>query len=356
MKYDNKEKREIIMLELDIIRSSEYENCLKNLKETVRRAQQRAVVQINRELILTYHHIGSEIIRLQKEKGWGSKVIDQLSKDLQAAFPNMKGFSSRNLKYMRKFAEEYPEIQFVQQVIAQLPWSHIITILTLVKDTNNQVFYMKKSIEYGWSRNILNMQIEMRLHERLGKVVSNFKHQLPSPFSDMSQQSLKDPYVFDFLTLHEKATEKEIELSLVEHIRDFLLELGEGFSFMGNQYRINIGGDDYYIDMLFYHIKLRCYIVIELKATAFKPEYTGQIGFYLAAIDDLLRHPTDNPTIGLILCRSKNNITAGYALKNINAPIGVAEYSFSKVIPEELKISLPSVEELETQLNRKSKT
>lgn len=340
------------MMEVDIVRSSEYELCLKSLKEEVRKAQQRAVVQVNRELILTYHHIGSEIIRLQKEKGWGSKIIEQLSKDLQSAFPDMKGFSLRNLNYMRKFAEEYPEIQFVQQVAAQLPWFHIVTILTSVKDTDNQVFYMNKAIEHGWSRNVLSMQIEARLHERLGKVISNFENQLPSPLSDMTQQSLKDPYIFDFLTLHEKSTEKMIESALVEHIRDFLLELGEGFSFMGNQYRINVGGDDYYIDMLFYHTKLRCYIVIELKATAFKPEYTGQIGFYLAAVDDLLRHHDDNPTIGLILCRSKNNITAGYALKNVNAPIGVAEYSFSKVIPEAFKVSLPSVEELEAQLNR----
>jgi predicted nuclease of restriction endonuclease-like (RecB) superfamily len=340
------------MLEIEIIKSNEYTSFLSDLKEKVRTSQQKAVLQVNQQLILLYHHIGSEIIRLQREKGWGSKVIDQLSRDLQSAFSDMKGFSTRNLKYMRQFASEYESIEFVQQVAAQLPWFHIVTIISSVKNFEVQSFYIQKTIENGWSRNYLVSQIETKLHEREGKLVTNFQINLPSPFSDLAKQSLKDPYVFDFLTIDQKFGEREIENALVKNIRKFLLELGEGFAFLGNQYHLTVEGDDYYIDMLFYNIKLRCFVIIELKAGKFKPEYAGKLNFYLSAVDDLLRHPTDNPSIGLILCKNKNNITAEYALKDINKPIGLAEYKLERAIPENLKSTLPTIEEIEAELNR----
>jgi predicted nuclease of restriction endonuclease-like (RecB) superfamily len=310
------------------------------------------VLQVNRQLSLLYHHIGSEIIRLQKEKGWGSKVIDQLSKDLKSHFSDMKGFSPRNLKYMRQFAEEYPDVEFVQQVAAQLPWFHIVTIMSSLKGFETQNFYIQKTIENGWSRNFLVSQIESKLHEREGKAVTNFKNQLPTPFSDLAEQSLKDPYLFDFLTVGKEAHEKAIENAIIEHIEKFLLELGSGFAFVGRQYKLIVSDKSYYIDLLFYHLKLRSFIVVEIKANEFKPSYTGQVNFYLSAIDDLLRHPTDNPTIGLILREHKDNITAEYALKDINKPMGVSEYQLSKSIPQNLRDLLPSVDDIEAQLNR----
>jgi predicted nuclease of restriction endonuclease-like (RecB) superfamily len=340
------------MSELEIIKSGDYAKFLNDLKEKVRTSQQRAVVQVNRQLVMLYHYIGAEIIRLQSEKGWGSKVIDQLSRDLKSAFPEMKGFSPSNLKYMKLLAESFTKDEISQQVAGQLPWFHLVRILTSVKDQAVRRFYMQKALEYGWSRNVLLMQMETKLHERKGKAITNFQDRLPSPFSDLAGQSLKDPYVFDFLTLHDRAREKEIENSLVENIKKFLLELGEGFAFLGNQYRLIVGGDDFYIDMLFYNVKLRCFVVIELKAGDFKPEYAGKLNFYLSAVDDILKHPTDNPSIGLILCKGKNNITAEYALKDINKPIGLAEYKLEKAIPENLKPSLPTVEEIEAELNR----
>jgi predicted nuclease of restriction endonuclease-like (RecB) superfamily len=343
------------MSEIEIVKSNDYARFFADLKEKVLTSQRQAVVQVNRQLIMLYHHIGTEIIRLQKEKGWGSKVVDQLSRDLKSTFPDMKGFSPRNLKYMRQFAHEYPDIKFVQQVAAQLPWFHLVTILSSEKEPTIRQFYIQKSLECGWSRNILSLQIETKLHEREGSAVTNFTDKLLSPFSDLAEQSLKDPYMFDFLTLHDKAQEREIERALVKNIRKFLLELGGDFAFLGNQYHLLVGKEDFYVDMLFYNIKLRCFVAIELKAGEFKPEYAGKISFYLAAIDDLLRHPTDNPTIGLILCKHKNNVTAEYALKNINAPIGLAEYKLERAIPDDLKTALPSVEEIEAELNRPTK-
>jgi predicted nuclease of restriction endonuclease-like (RecB) superfamily len=303
---------------------------------------------------MLYHHIGTEIIRLQKEKGWGSRVINQLSQDLKSAFPEMKGFSLSNLKYMRLFAESFTKDEISQQAADQLPWFHIVRILTSLKDSTARRFYMQKSLEHGWSRNILVMQIETKLHERQGQEISNFEKRLSSPLSDMAQQSFMDPYLFDFLTLHDTARERETENALVENIRKFLLELGDGFAFMGNQYHLVVGGDDFYMDMLFYNVKLRCFVVIELKAGDFKPEYAGKLNFYLSAVDDILKHPTDNPSIGLILCKKKNNVTAEYALKDIHKPIGLAEYKLERAIPDDLKTALPSVEELEAELNRPS--
>jgi predicted nuclease of restriction endonuclease-like (RecB) superfamily len=289
---------------------------------------------------------------LQKEKGWGSKVIDQLSQDLKSAFPDMKGFSTRNLKYMRQFADEYPDIEFVQEVLAQITWYHNLTLLDKIDDYEIRNFYIKKTVENGWSRNFLVSQIEAKLHEREGKAITNFQTKLPTPFSDLAKQSLKDPYLFDFLTVGEEAHEKAIENAIIEHIEKFLLELGSGFAFVGRQYKLIVSDKTYYIDLLFYHLKLRSFIVVEIKANEFKPSYTGQVNFYLSAVDDLLRHPTDNPTIGLILCEHKDNITAEYALKDINKPIGVSEYQLSKSIPKNLRNLLPSVDDIEAQLNR----
>lgn len=340
------------MLDIDIIHSKDYAQFFEDLKTHVRLSQQKAVLKVNQQLILLYHHIGSEILRLQEEKGWGSKVIEQLSQDLKSTFPDMKGFSVTNLKYMRQLAENYSLDEIGQQAVDQLPWSHTITILTLVKDKSSRDFYTRHSVEKGWSRGYLIEQIKNKFSVRQGKAITNFNKRLPSPFSDLAEQSLKDPYLFDFITIGKPAHEKAIENALVENIEKFLIELGAGFSFVGRQYRLTVAHKTYQIDLLFYHLKLRSYVVIELKANEFKPEHAGKLNFYLSAVDDLLRHPTDNPTIGLIICKEKDNITAEYALKNINAPIGLAEYKLGRAIPKELTSSLPTIEELEAQLNR----
>jgi predicted nuclease of restriction endonuclease-like (RecB) superfamily len=333
-----------------IIIDTEYNQLLSDLKKRVVASRYKAALSVNKELILLYHHLGAQILDAQAKQGWGSKIIDQLSKDLRTEFPDMKGFSTRNLKYMRKFAEEYPEIEFVQQVAAQLPWFHIATIMDRVSDRQDRVFYMQKTIEHGWSRSILVMQIELALHKRQGKAVTNFKDKLPSPQSDLAHYTLKDPYIFDFLTIGDEAHEREVEKSLVYHIEKFMLALGAGFSFVGRQYHLEIGNQDFYIDLLFYHLKLRCYIVIELKDKDFKPEYAGKINFYLSAVDDLIKHETDQPSIGLILCKSKNNVLAEYTLRDMSKPIGLAEYKLADSLPENLKTALPTIEELEAEL------
>lgn len=333
--------------------SSEYATFFDFLKKHVIEARYKAARTINRELILLYHHIGTEILKKQADQGWGAKIIDRLSHDLSSTFPEMKGFSSRNLKYMRLFAETYQDVKFVQQVAAQLPWFHIVTILDKIKDPEIRLFYLKKSIEDGWSRNIMIMQIEQSLHKREGKAVTNFKAKLPSPHSDLAHSTLKDPYIFDFLNIGEKAQEREVEKALIKHMEKFLLELGAGFSFVGRQYHLEIENRDFYIDLLFYHLKLRCFIVIELKDKDFKPEYAGKMNFYLSAVDDLLKHPTDNPSLGVILCKSKNNVLAEYTLRDIGKPIGLAEYRLTDSLPEDLKVNLPTIEELEAELSKK---
>ena len=340
------------MNDREIIESMDYAKVFNELKKDVRASQLRAMRSVNKELIMLYHRIGTYILELQKKQGWGSKVIDQLSRDLKSTFPEMKGFSVRNLKYMRKFAAEYPDIEKVQQVAAQLPWFHIVVVLTSVDNSDTRDFYLAKAYENGWSRNILLMQIETKLHERQGKAVTNFKDKLHNELSDLAKDSLKDPYIFEFLTLYEKAKEKDIEHGLINHVKDFLLELGEGFSFMGNQYHLSVGGEDYYLDMLLYNVKLHSYVVVELKAGEFKPEYAGKLNFYLSAVDDLVRQPGDNPSIGLLLCKEKNNIVAEYALKDINKPIGLAEYKLGQAIPKDLKTALPSIEDIEANLKR----
>jgi predicted nuclease of restriction endonuclease-like (RecB) superfamily len=327
-----------------------YAALLKSIKERIQTAQVRAAVAVNQELVLLYWGIGKEILARQKVEGWGAKVIDQLATDLVRSFPEMKGLSSRNLKYMRAFADAWPEDSIVQQAAAQLPWFHNCIILDKIKDRAERLWYIQAAIEHGWSRNVLAIQIEAGLYGRQGKAITNFTKALPTPQSDLAQQLLKDPYNFDFLTLSKDADEREVEIGLVAHIQKFLLELGTGFAFVGRQYPLEIAGDDYRLDLLFYHLRLRCFVVIDLKSGPFKPEYAGKMNFYLAAVDDMLKHPSDNPTIGLILCKSKKELVVEYALRNTATPMGIAEFRHLEKLPAELKGSLPSIEEIEAEL------
>jgi predicted nuclease of restriction endonuclease-like (RecB) superfamily len=330
--------------------TGDYQQFLQNLKQRICNAQLRAALSVNQELVLLYWQIGREILTKQQQQGWGAKVIDRLSSDLRSAFPEMKGFSSRNLKYMRKFAQTYSDEQIVQELLAQITWYHNITLIEKVKSSDERLWYVRKIIEHGWSRNILVHQIESGLYHRQGKAITNFQRTLPSPQSELAQQLLKDPYNFDFLSLAEEVQERDLEKALIEHIRDFLLELGVGFAFIGSQYHLEVGGEDFYLDLLFYHIRLRCFVVIELKVREFQPEFSGKMNFYLAAVDDLLRHPDDAPSIGIILCKTKNNIIVEYALREMNQPIGVSTYQLREALPEDLQTSLPTVEQLEAEL------
>lgn len=327
-----------------------YAELLEDLKARIRSAQVKAALSVNRELVLLYWQIGREILQRQHQEGWGAKVIERLAQDLKREFPEMKGFSSRNLKYMRAFAEAYPDEQFVQQVVAQIPWGHNVRLLDAVKDPAERTWYIRQTIEHGWSRNVLVHQIESGLYQRQGKAITNFERTLPPPQSDLARSLIKDPYVFDFLTLGPQAQERDLERSLLEHLRGFLLELGRGFAFVGSQYRLEVDGDEFFIDLLFYQLRLRCYVVIELKIGEFKPEYAGKMNFYLSAVDELLRHPEDRPSIGLILCKTQNRLVVEYALRDLSKPLGVATYRVTEALPDELQESLPSLEELEAEL------
>ena len=281
----------------------------------------------------------------------GAKIIDQLSKDLTSAFPETKGFSTRNLKYMRRFAEIYPEdSEFVQQVVAQLPWGHNVLLMNKFHDKQIIQFYMQKAIEHGWSRSIMDIQIEVGLHKRQGKAITNFKAKLPSTQSDLAHYTLKDPYIFDFLSIGEEAQEREMERALCAHIEKFLLELGAGFAFVGRQYHLKVSKKDFFIDLLFYHLKLHCYVVIELKDKEFKPEYAGKMSFYLSAVDDLVKHKSDKPSIGLILCRTKDDVLAEYTIRDSSKPIGIAGYRLKDALPQEIKTSLPTIKTIESEL------
>ncbi|PKO48573.1 MAG: DUF1016 domain-containing protein [Betaproteobacteria bacterium HGW-Betaproteobacteria-4] len=327
-----------------------YADWLADLKSRIHTAQQRATLAVNRELVLLYWQIGRDILARQAEQGWGAKVIERLAEDLRTAFPDMKGFSRANLMYMRAFAEAWPDAEIVQQAIGQLPWGHNLVLLSRLKDPEQRLAYARSAIAHGWSRNVLNIHIETRLLERSGKTVTNFELTLPKPQSDLARESLKDPYRFDFLGLTHEAQEREIENALVKHVTDFLLELGAGFAFVGRQVLLDVAGDEFFIDLLFYHLKLRCYVVIELKGGKFKPEHLGQLSFYLAAVDAQVKHPQDAPTIGLLLCKSKNKVVAEYALRNNTQPLGVAEYQLLDSLPAELQTSLPSIEQIEREL------
>jgi predicted nuclease of restriction endonuclease-like (RecB) superfamily len=330
----------------DMIFSSDYQDWLKTLKNRIQAAQQRAVLAVNQELLQLYWQIGSDILLRQQEQGWGAKVIDRLAQDLKTAFPELRGFSARNLKYMRKFADVWPEPEFVQEVLAQLPWYHQIALMDKLKTTEERRWYATRAIEHGWSRNVLVHQIETRLIDRQGSAVSNFSATLPEPQSELAQQTFKDPYVFDFLNLGTEAKERDIETALTRHITSFLLELGAGFAFVGRQAHLEVEGDDYFIDLLFYHLQLRCYIVIELKSGDFKPEYVGKLSFYLSAVDSQVKADADAPSVGLLLCKSRKKVTAEYALRDNNKPIGIAEYQIGNKLPEELGRQLPSIERI----------
>ena len=329
-----------------------YANWLADLKSRIHSAQQRATLAVNRELVLLYWQIGRDILTRQSVQGWGAKVIERLAQDLRVAFPDMKGFSPRNLKYMRAFAQAWPEAEFVQQAAAQLPWFHLCTLIDKLATREARDWYLAKAVEHAWSRNVLVMQIETRLLERQGKAVTNFEQRLPKPQSDLARESIKDPYRFDFLGLTDEAQEREIESALVQHVTRFLLELGAGFAFVGRQVLLDVGGEEFFIDLLFYHLKLRCYVVIELKAGKFKPEHLGQLGFYLTAVDRQVKAEQDNPTIGLLLCKSKNKVVAEYALGDKGHPTGIAEYKLMDSLPEPLQTSLPTIEEIEKELEK----
>ena len=327
-----------------------YADWLVDLKARIHTAQQRATLSVNRELVLLYWGIGRDILGRQLHQGWGAKVVDRLSHDLRAAFPLMKGFSPRNLKYMRAFAQAWPDAKFVQEVLAQLPWYHQLALLDKLSGTDDRRWYAQKAISQSWSRNVLVMHIESQLKSRSGMAVNNFAANLPAAQSDLARESLKDPYRFDFLGLAEEAQEREIESALVRHVTQFLLELGAGFAFVGRQVHLDVGGDDFFIDLLFYHLKLRCYVVVELKAGEFKPEHAGQLSFYLSAVDAQVKRDDDQPTIGILLCKSKNRVVAEYALRNLQQPIGVAQYQLVNSLPESLQSSLPSIAQIEQEL------
>jgi len=329
---------------------ADYTAWLAELKTRIHTAQQRAALAVNRELVLLYWQIGRDILARQGREGWGAKVIERLAQDLRNAFPDMKGFSRANLMYMRAFAEAWPDGEIVQQAVGQLPWGHNLVLLTRLKMPELRLAYAQRAIEHGWSRNVLNIHIERHLIEREGKAVTNFESSLPKPHSDLAHESLKDPYLFDFLGVGNEAGERAIEDAIVQHITRFLLELGAGFAFVGRQVPLEVGGDDFFIDLLFYHLKLRCYVVVELKAGAFKPEHAGQLSFYLSAVDAQMKAEFDNPTIGLLLCKKKNKVVAEYALRDSSKPIGIAEYQLIESLPAELQTSLPSIEAIEQAL------
>ena len=365
----------------------QYSQLLMRIKDRIRRAQVKATLSANAEMILMYWDIGRMIHERQQQEGWGSKVIPKLAQDIRNELPEVKGFSERNIGYMIRFAREYdnplilqqavaklpPEApsekgsqavaqlldseshESLQQLVARIPWGHHILLMEKIKELPVRLWYMRQTIEQGWSRNVLKIMVESKVHERQGSAVSNFKERLPDPQSDLARQTLEDPYIFDFLTLTEPFQERELETELVKYLEKFLLELGRGFAFVGRQYHVEVGDKDFYIDLLFYHLKLRCFVVIELKKGAFKPEYAGKMNFYCSVVDDRLKHPDDQPTIGLILCQEKDRVLAEYSLRDIQKPIGVSEYELTRVLPDNLKSSLPTVEEIEAELQNELK-
>ena len=332
-----------------LMNNNDYLTIIESIKSEIYSAQYKAALNVNHEMIILYYNIGKII---NQHKSWGNKFIDNLAADIRIEFPNVKGYSVRNLKYMSKMADTYSDEKFVQQVAAQIPWGQNIVLLDKISDYDIRVWYAEKTLENGWSRNVLIHQIESDLYSRqvLNSKISNYETRLPSPQSELAIQTMKDPYIFDFIPFREDMAERDIENALVKDVTKLLLELGTGFAFLGNQYRLNIGGDDFYIDLLFYNLNLRSYVVIELKTGDFKPEYAGQLNFYLSAVDGILKTEHDNQSIGLLLCKSKNNLVAEYALKDISKPIGVSEYKITTNLPDELMKQLPSVEDIQNRI------
>jgi predicted nuclease of restriction endonuclease-like (RecB) superfamily len=339
--------------------AQEYLQTLADLKKQIQESQIKAAFAANKELIKLYWSIGKTIVEQQEKNGWGSKVIEKLAEDLQKLFPGVAGFSRANIFRMRAFYEAYGIVaqsarQLEELPIFNIPWFHNVILLQKIKDTKERLWYAQKAIDNGWSRNTLETWIKSNLYKREGKAVTNFQLTLPKPHSDMAQQSLKDPYVFDFLTLHDEHVEHDIEQGLIDNIQKLLLELGKGFALVGRQVHVEVSDHDYYIDLLFYHLQLRCYVVVELKARPFDPRDAGQLNFYLSIVDDQFRHADDKPTIGILLCKTKDDLVAEYALRGINRPIGVAGYETEivKKLPKELKSSLPTIEEIEAEFEK----
>lgn len=387
---------------VETFKTDEYTDWLKQIKAKVAAARVKIALAANLELILFYYELGENIVRKQEKTKWGNKFIEQLSVDLKQEFPDMKGFSRTNLYYIKQFYQYFryfPAEEIVQQSVGQienaivqqsvaqtenpivqqsvgqientivpqsgaqmkntiipriggqLPWGHIVVLISKVKDHKAAAFYINQTLENNWGRETLALQIKSNLYARQGKAVTNFQTTLPAPQSDLAEQTIKDPYRFDFLSMTQPYNERDIELQLCDHITKFLLELGKGFAFIGRQYHLEVGEKDYYLDLLFYHVKLKCYVVVELKNTQFKPEYTGKLNFYLSAVDSLVKGDDDNPTIGILLCRDKNNIEVEFALRDMNKPMGVSEFTLTEIVPEELKPSLPSIEEIEAEIS-----
>lgn len=351
------------------LKTPEYSNWLTEIKHRIRKAQIKAAVQVNTTLLTFYWELGAQIVERQKSAKWGSGFLQQLSADLMAEFPDMKGFSYRNIRAVRQWYLFYTEGtsnlattcgQIAQrndpknwpQVVAklvQVPWGHNRIIISKCKDIPEALYYVNKTIENNWSRNVLTHQIESRLYHREGTAVTNFMDTLPAPQSDLAQQLIKDPYTFDFLTLTQDYNERELEKALIDHITKFLLELGTGFAFVGRQKSLQVGARDFFLDLLFYHTKLHCYVVIELKTGEFEPEYAGKLNFYLKAVDEQLRGDRDESSIGILLCKSRDRVVVEYALSDIGKPMGVSEYQLTRALPDNLKPSLPSIEELEAE-------
>ena len=332
----------------DNMLEKDFKEIIKNIKQEIRTTQYKVAVQSNINLISMYFRLGKI---LNDNYEYGNKFIEEVSKDLKVEFPNSTGFSVRNLKYMKKFYLEYKDEEVVQQLVAQVPWGHNIVLMEKVKDKGVRKVYIEAILKNGWGRNMLSIQIDSGYHLRIGASNNNFENTLPALDSDLVNYTVKDPYIFDFLALQEEYKEKELEDAMVNKIRDVLIELGKGFSFVGNQYRINVGGQEFFIDLLFYHLELRRYVVVELKANSFKPEYAGQIGFYVTAVDEILKKEQDNPTIGLLLCKDKDRLTVDYSLKSINVPIGVSSFEIEKYIPKDILEKLPTEEDLNLHID-----
>lgn len=353
---------------MNLLPDNNYQNILTNLKEKIRQARLRASVKVNFELLKIYWEIGDTILEQQKQQGWGAKVTGRLAKDLKIEFPDMRGISERNLVYMQTFASSYPDFPFTQAPLAeiaditndvitqaplaQLSWYHHITLLDKVKDLEKRLFYMKKTVENGWSRNVMVVQIESKLHERQGKAITNFSKTLPNTISDFATQTLKSPYNIDFLSITEEMKERDIEKALIQHLKKFMLELGRGFAYVGNQFNVNIGGKDYFLDMLFYNYHLHCFVVFELKIGEFEPEFAGKLNLYINTIDAQIKGKDHKPTIGILLCKNANETVVKYSLKGIDTPMGVAEYKLQEALPKELKGEIPSIAELEAEMEK----
>lgn len=339
-----------------------YAQWLGELKARVRASQLKAAVRVNTTLLEFYWELGRDIVEKQRQAHWGDSLLEHLSKDLSAEFPEIKGFSKRNLEHIRRWylfwASDRPIAkqaatqleEYYEKVILQIPWWHHVVILTKIQNRDEALFYVRKTIENNWSRSVLTHQIESGLHVRAGQAVTNFEATLPAPQSDLARETLKDPYTFDFLALTERHDERELERALIDHLTRFLLELGAGFAFIGRQYRFEVGGDEFQIDLLFYHTRLHCHVVVELKPVKFLPEFAGKLNFYVTAVDEHLRTDGDNPTIGMLICKSKNDTVVEYALKNTQQPIGVSEYTLTRTLPDNLKPALPTIEQIEAEL------